>query len=291
LRPAGSLYKLTVSTRMRPGADALLMSLFDRLGLAPENWVERRRGKRVGFSRYFANRRQSDRVVRRLKALSLTGISVSLRHLMPSDWINPGQASRRPVRLTPSLVVVFSAASTARLAQVRTPASIRMDLGLAFGTGRHATTQLMAALIERCRGRFASFLDIGTGTGILSIVAARCGAQDIYALDYDRESILAARRHFRINGLKSVHLLRADFHHWPIRRQFDLVAANLLSHDLIQSRDKIIRRVRPHQYLAISGIARENLSQVRQAYRVEALRCLRFCQKKGWAALLFKKRG
>lgn len=283
------LYEVRLSMPLRPDASDLLQGVVTQTGVPAQQWIEKEQNGRLGFSAYFTQRRRAERTARLIRHSSLKGVSLRVKKLRHEDWARPPRDARHPVRLTPSTRVVAPQTKPQSSRADGKAGFIRIDPGLAFGTGRHATTQLLAELIERRRGRYASFLDIGTGTGILAIVAGRGGAREIYALDQDPESIRAARRHFQDNGVSGVRLIRTDLARWRSQRQFDFVAANLNSHDLIRLRDKIMRRVRLNGYLGVSGIGDDNLARVRKTFKTRHVRCLRCIHKNGWTAVLYKK--
>ena len=110
---------------------------------------------------------------------------------------------------------------------------IEIEPGMAFGTGQHATTQLCVSVIEKLDPEIVgrSFLDVGTGTGVLSLVAGKTGFTDIFATDIDHSSVLAARENARINKVEmscaqdSVPLNKIEKGELC---QFDVVVANIL---------------------------------------------------------------
>ena len=158
-----------------------------------------------------------------------------------------------------------------------------------FGLGTHPTTQLTARLIEEKRGKFKDFLDIGTGSGILSIVACKCGASSVWAVDATRQAIKIAKGNFPLNNCKPRFLRSIDFGKVNISQKFDLVAANMVTDELIRLRRKIIGSVKKGGHLAISGISTVNYSRFQKAFKSKALRCLKICKQEGWYGFLYKK--
>src|SRR5208283_1062878 len=117
-------------------------------------------------------------------------------------------------------------------------AVVVLDPGLSFGTGQHPTTAFCLHELAR-GGRIGarrSFLDIGTGSGILAIAAAKLGYSPVHAFDFDPEAVRIARTNARANGVhKILRISRGDVAKLPIRpgRQYDLICANLISPLLI----------------------------------------------------------
>ena len=148
----------------------------------------------------------------------------------------------------------------------------------------------MAQLIERCRGRFQNFLDIGTGSGILAILAFVNGARSVLALEVDKSCVAVAKKNLSANGYRFATIKGIDAAQFKSQKRFDFVAANLISHDLIRLRRKILFFVYPGKYLAISGISKENFPALKKAFRQLPLRCLKIEKGKQWVAVLYKRK-
>ena len=147
----------------------------------------------------------------------------------------------------------------------------------------------MAELIERYKGRVRTFLDVGTGTGLLSIIAAKCGAECLDVLDIDQLSTDMAKKNSERNNVKFDMIHCGDFDKFPGRKHYDFVAANLITHELTRLQKKIVSRVRPGGWLAVSGVSLEHLEMLKKSFRVLPLRCIKIVKGKKWAALLFRR--
>ena len=150
-------------------------------------------------------------------------------------------------------------------------------------------TRFMAKLIERCHGRFKSFLDVGTGSGILSLTALVYGAKSVEALDISRDAVSAAKANFKRNGFKNIKAFKMDVDHFSRKKTYDFVAANLITQELVRLKKKLVARVKKGQYLAISGITLSNLSFIKKAFRTLPVECLKIEKGEGWCALLYKR--
>jgi len=147
----------------------------------------------------------------------------------------------------------------------------------------------MCRLIAENQGRFSSFLDVGTGTGILSITAHLCGAKEILALDSDPLSVGVARRNFELNRIHGAKVALESFERHRFSKKHDYVAANLSTDDLIRFRRKLLSSVAPGGLLAISGISLANLKRLLKEFQQSPLRCLKICRGRRWAAVLYQK--
>ena len=146
-------------------------------------------------------------------------------------------------------------------------AVVVLDPGLSFGTGQHPTTAFCLRELVRC-GKIKtrrSFLDIGTGSGILAIAAAKLGYAPIHAFDFDPEAVRIARANARANGVQGkVRIVRGNVAKLPVQpaRQYDLICANLISTLLIAERRRIVNRLRPGGTLVLAGILKSEFLRI-----------------------------
>ena len=154
--------------------------------------------------------------------------------LPDQDWIRLSQLGLPPVRA--GRFFLYGAHDAGQVPPARI--SIRIEAGLAFGTGHHETTTLcLTALTELARGkRFTSVFDLGCGTGVLAIAAAKLWRQRVLASDIDRVAVEVTRGNARDNAAGPlVHAVTADGLDHPAitaRARFDLIFANILARPL-----------------------------------------------------------
>ncbi len=142
-----------------------------------------------------------------------------------------------------------------------------VEPGRAFGTGTHESTALCLAALERISARFAlgRTLDVGTGSGILSVAAMKLGATLAVAADIDPESIEAAARHARLNGT-GLALVRADGGRAFREGAFDTVVANITAPLLIERAGELGLLPRPGGRLILAGLLADECPSVASAY-------------------------
>ena len=171
---------------------------------------------------------------------------------------------------------------------------ISLDPGMAFGTGLHPTTRLCLALIEDLAGEGvldrASVLDVGCGSGILSIAAGLLGARPILGVDTDPLAVETTRRNALLNGLSDV--IDARTGSVPLageKRQFDVVLANLIASLLVDLAIPLSDAVRPGGRLVASGIFRDREPDVCGAFESAGLRILDRKSETDWVALVAER--
>lgn len=150
------------------------------------------------------------------------------------------------------------------------PFPVRIDPSLAFGTGLHPTTQMCLGEMDRLMPA-ESFLDVGTGSGILALAAARRGVPRVVALDNDVDACRVAGENFEKNGLQGKIVLIAG-EIARVRGRFDLAAANILSGTLIPMAASLTGRLSSGGMLLLSGILAEEADEVIAAYRAAGCR-------------------
>ena len=164
---------------------------------------------------------------------------------------------------------------------------IELDPGRAFGTGQHATTRLCLEALERRLRPGADVIDVGAGSGILAIAAARLGAGSVRALDIDGEAVAVARENVQRNGVDEV--VRVDVGSLPAgaaERSVDLVVANISSPALVTLAPEVARALRPGGVLIGSGFIDANAAEVEAATSAAGLASLRIEADGEWRCIV-----
>jgi ribosomal protein L11 methyltransferase len=169
-----------------------------------------------------------------------------------------------------------------------------LDPGLSFGTGQHPTTEFCLREIVRHtpNDKSRSFLDMGTGSGILAIAAAKLGYAPVHAFDFDPQCVKVSRANARTNRVDTnIRISRADLTKLPLRaaKQYDFVCANLLANLLITERDRILARVQPGGVLVVAGILKREFSEVQSVYEAAGWRLMASKSQKEWRSGTFQR--
>jgi ribosomal protein L11 methyltransferase len=163
--------------------------------------------------------------------------------------------------------------------------TVEIDPGRGFGTGAHPTTRLLLdQLVERVRPGDA-VLDVGSGSGVLAVVAARLGASPVRALDIYPDAVVATLRNAQRNGVaERVEASEASL--GGVTGLFDVVVANIFKEVLVESAGSIVDRLRPGGWLGLSGLSPSQVSIVQAAYR--PLEVVAETRADDWVALVLR---
>jgi len=215
-------------------------------------------------------------------ALRPLRVEITPAEIPEVDWVARVREGFRPFTAGSFRIVPAWEASAPASASDRV---IVVEPGLAFGTGTHESTRLCLAALERraSAGPLGRVLDVGAGSGILSVAAARLGAERVIAIELDEEALPVARRHAELNQSAAIVLVRGDGAR-PLRpAAFDVVLANISAPLLIERANELASRRRKGGCLVLSGLLTEDVPAVRAAYA--ELGAIDVRTEGAWAAL------
>lgn len=241
----------------------------------------------------------ADRRVEETKLLLDTALGhMSMMYPMPvpayrfideADWAEAWKANYHPVRLGKHLII---RPEWVNLETGPDDVVISLDPGMAFGTGTHPTTQLCLEILEERVQPATQVLDLGCGSGILSIAAAKLGAESVLAVDIDPIAITATQQNAARNGMEHKITARAGSLSEVLEtgQQFDLLAANILARVIIQMCDEMLGDIlKPGGVGIFSGIIAEQAAEVEAALRHTGLKPFARKQQGDWVAILAKR--
>jgi ribosomal protein L11 methyltransferase len=249
------------------------------------------------FKAYFPQNGKGKKVLRflsrYLKSLEkitpeISQVQIETTFITEQDWGENWKRFFKPVQAT-STFVVKPPWSKIRLKKNQIPVDIYP--AMAFGTGTHATTRLCLKALERRSGKKGiSVLDVGTGSGILSIAAARLGAHEVLGLDIDGAAVKNARENVERNRVSDIVKIRKG-RIGDIQEKFDRIVANIDFKNLKRMRRSLIRHLRGQGFLILSGILMKEEERIRRHYlETGLLRWMETDREGEWACLIFKKR-
>ena len=220
-------------------------------------------------------------------------LGISFDTVEAKDWVKATLEELVPVRA--GRFIVHGGHDRSRVPPNKL--GIEIEAALAFGTGHHGTTRGCLLLLDEVLKAFRPrrVLDLGTGTGVLAIAAAKALRGKVLASDIDPLSVRVAADNARLNGAGDlVETIRATGFSAPQFKQrapFDLVLANILANPLRQMATPMSRHLAPGALLILSGLLPPQASAVIAAYRARGLVLKRHIQIEGWSSLLMCKAG
>jgi ribosomal protein L11 methyltransferase len=209
------------------------------------------------------------------------------------DWVKATLEELVPVRA--GRFIVHGHHDRARIPPNKI--GIEIEAALAFGTGHHGTTRgcllLLDSVLKAYRPR--RVLDLGTGTGVLAIAAARALQIEVLASDIDPLSVRVAHENARLNGtgdlVETIQAVGFAAPKFAQRGPFDLVLANILANPLRQMATAMSRHLAPSALVILSGLLPHQAQSVIAAYRARGLVLKRHIQVEGWSSLMMRKVG
>lgn len=249
---------------------------------------ERPFGKRATLRVYGPKARLSALVSKAAPLFAGFGIEKAAITLEPApafDWLAPITEQARPQRLTRRFRVV-----PVRDGVAHTPSrsTIAIRPGLAFGDGAHPTTRLAARAVESLsRGR--RVLDVGSGSGVLSFVAALSGAARVAGVEIEPTALALARKSARLNRLGCPVRFSSTLP--GPRTRFDLVVANLEPRVLLEQASALARAAEQARWLVVTGFLAEQTAGIAARFEREGFAVRGRAREKGWGLLRLSKAG
>jgi ribosomal protein L11 methyltransferase len=218
------------------------------------------------------------------------GAPLTVDAVPDTDWVVASLATLTPV-VAGRFLVHGSHDRRARAGRI----AIEIDAGQAFGTGHHASTAGVLAVLDRliCAWRFERVLDLGTGSGVLAIALAKALRRPVLASDIDPVAVTVAAENAARNnvGNRVRVVVAAGVAHPAIRRSapYDLVVANILAEPLRRLAPRLAPLVAPGGIVVLSGLLSHQRERVVAAYRAQGMRLTTLRNFDGWAVLVLSR--
>jgi ribosomal protein L11 methyltransferase len=263
-----------------------ILSRFGHNGIAVEVPLEARGGTDHTVKAYlvedadaFAKVSDVRDALGHLQAFGLGPIGEAVvRAIRDEDWLEAWKASFTPIRIG-----AFRIRPTWSEPVADDAIEIVLDPGMAFGTGLHPTTRQCVEAVGELAVAGRRVLDVGTGSGILAIAAAKCGAREVVAVDIDEIAVAATRENAERNQV-AVDVRRGSAR--DVAGAFDIVLANLVGAVLVQIATDLRERLAPAGTLVTAGITREREPEVAAAFAALGLRVARRAERDDWVRLI-----
>jgi len=225
------------------------------------------------------------------EALQIAPPQIIFSEIQNRDWVSDSLRDLPPVRAGRFVVAGQHALSQAPRSAIR----LHIEAGQAFGTGHHQTTTgcLLALDTLARRTRRRRVLDLGCGSGVLAMAAAKLWRRQVYASDIDPVAVRVARENAVRNGLGALvrPVTAAGLNHPAIAdaAPYDLIMANILARPLIALAAPVARYIAPGGYIVLSGLLHSQEAAVRSAYATKGLYLARRFVRGEWPTLLLRK--
>ncbi|KAA9253755.1 50S ribosomal protein L11 methyltransferase [Streptococcus anginosus] len=218
--------------------------------------------------------------------LEIGETQLTTQQLAEEDWADNWKKYFEPARITHDLTIVPSWTDY----EVTTGEKIiKLDPGMAFGTGTHPTTKMSLFALEQVLRGGETVLDVGTGSGVLSIASSLLGAKEIFAYDLDDVAVRVAQENIALNaGTENIHVAAGDLLK-GIDIEADVIVANILADILVNLTDDAYRLLKDEGYLIMSGIISEKWNLVWESAEAAGFFLETHMIQGEWNACVFKK--
>jgi ribosomal protein L11 methyltransferase len=217
------------------------------------------------------------------------GVTVKVEPLADADWLAMSLSGLPPVRA--GRFFVYGAHDQGRVPP--NAVNLKIDAGAAFGTGHHGTTVGCLVAYDELlkRERFDKVLDVGCGTGVLAIAAARTGASLAVGTDIDAPSVRIANENARLNQANARFVHASGLNDMKVRAgaPYDLVFANILAPPLVALSQDIKMSLRIGGVAILSGLLRTQERRVSAAYLSRGFKLERRIHRDAWSALVLRR--
>jgi len=231
----------------------------------------------------YVKQRVSEIVLMNIQNIELGECTVSYKLADDKDWANDWKKFFKPMHITSSVVVK---PSWEQYEAGNDEIVIEIDPGLAFGTGMHETTRMCMELTEKYVKEGMSVADVGCGTGILSILAAKYGAENIKAIDLDPICIPVAKQNAIANNVQDqIEVILGDLTD-KLKEKVDIVIANIVADPVIAIISDLKKVLKPGGYFLASGIIDTRIQDVLDALKENGLELIEIKKDKVWVAIV-----
>lgn len=250
-------------------------------------------GDDVTISAYFSRQLPPDRLAsligEKLRFISQfldTGSGyIGFNELEDEDWANAWKKYYKPFHISGGIVVK---PSWEQYEKKNGEIVIELDPGMAFGTGTHETTMLCSRLLEKHVKKGDTVIDVGCGSGILSVIAAKSGAESVFAVDIDEIAVGVARENCAINGVSDKVFVTAGGLSDLEPNKADIIAANIIADVIISLSGLVPAYLKNGGLFIASGIIRERGEDVVKACLGQGFELISTDEMGEWAAMVFR---
>ncbi|WP_018923709.1 50S ribosomal protein L11 methyltransferase [Salsuginibacillus kocurii] len=211
---------------------------------------------------------------------------VTLSEVEEEDWAHAWKKYYKPVKVTSELTIAPSWENYTPFSSEEKV--IELDPGMAFGTGTHPSTLLSLTALEETVQKQDEVIDVGTGSGILSIAAALYGAKNVRAFDVDEVAVRTAKENIELNGVSSTVLVEHKNLLADMKAQADVVVANILAEVILRLVNDARANLKTGGSFITSGIIRRKKEEVREALTAGGFEIVEVLEMEDWVTFIAK---
>ncbi len=226
-------------------------------------------------------------VERAREYLSIPVFELMTEEVKEEDWENTWKQYYKPVPVGKRILIK---PLWETLQKTSRDVIIELDPGMAFGTGTHETTRMCLELLEKYVTPHKRVLDIGCGSGILSIGAAKLGAAETFAVDIDANAVRIAKENARVNHVEQqIQVVCGDLTD-KVQGTYDIVVANIIADAIITLSHSVGQFLKENGIFLASGIILDRLDDVESALQQQELQIIQLLREGDWAAVVCTKK-
>ena len=216
--------------------------------------------------------------------LNLSAVEVITAQIKKEDWSESWKAFFNIDKVSDRLVIKpswkeYQAAAGEIILEI--------DPGMSFGTGSHGTTKACLQFLDEISLPGQSVIDMGCGSGILSLAAAKLGLSPVHAFDYDSDAVRISEENLAASGVKLDKVFQQDLTEYQAEMQYDIVIANILAPVLMMNALKITAAMKPGGKLILAGILHEQFEEIEERFEDLGLTLMEKRQIDEWSSGLF----
>lgn len=214
--------------------------------------------------------------------------SVSVSEVNEEEWATAWKKYYHPVKISERFTVVptweeYTPVSSDELI-------IELDPGMAFGTGTHPTTVMSIQGLERFVKKDDVVIDVGTGSGVLSIASAMLGAKKVTALDLDEVAVESAKMNIKLNKVHPVVDVFQNNLLEGIQENADVIVANILAEVIVRFTDAAAQCLKPGGYFITAGIIQQKKDEVKESIESAGFQIEETVQLEDWISFIAKRK-
>lgn len=266
-------------------------SQVNELHKRPDDWdyidesLEDKGDGKIVIKVYFSQEERPEEKIQELEELlsDLEGVEVSASKVEERDWSENWKKFYKTTRIGKNVVIKPSWEAYEKKPE---DLLIEIDPGMAFGTGTHETTSMCTEALEKYITRDMEVYDIGTGSGILALVAGKLGARHIMGIDFDPMAVKVARENVKNNGLEDlVEIKEGDLFKLAEGKR-DLIVANIMAEIIAGMTEDVKDYLKPGGIFISSGIIVEKIPMVESALVESGFKIIEIAKKNAWARIV-----